>query len=122
MFFAGFAGMQFALCSQRLSAGSPLGVSTVSCGRKFVHGVHVVGQRQVRTVQPTCAASCLDEDVDMPVVVLDRCPVSTCRILWSPAVRRSGGAVSVWQQRQVRTVQLCSRQLPWLVSLGQLRL
>ena len=58
----------------------------------------------------------------MPVVVLDRCPVSTCRKLWSPAVavRRSGRVVSVRQQRQARTVQLCSRQLPWVVSSGQL--
>ena len=40
----------------------------------------------------------------MPVVVLDSCPVSTCRKLWSGAVafRRSGRAVSVWQQRHVR--------------------
>ena len=46
-----------------------------------------------------------------------------CRKLWSPAVafRRSGRDVSVWQQRDVRTVQLCSRQLPWVVSSGQLR-
>ena len=44
--------------------------------------------------------SCV-KDVDMPVVVLDRCPVSTCRKLRSPAVavRRSGRDVSVGQQR-----------------------
>ena len=75
------------------------------------------------THRATCATSCLDKDVDMPVVVLDRCPVSTCRKLWSPAfaVHRSGRVDSVWQQRQVRTVQLCSRELLWVVSSGQLR-
>ena len=52
-----------------------------------------------------------------------RCPVSTCRKLWSPAVaiRRSRRAVSVWQQRHVRTVPLCSLQLARVVSSGQLR-
>ena len=38
------------------------------------------------THRAICATSCLDKDVDMPVVVLDRCPVSVCRKLWSPAV------------------------------------
>ena len=28
------------------------------------------------------ACPCSDKDVDMPVVVLDRCPLSTCRKLW----------------------------------------
>ena len=49
MFFASFAGGCRSRC---VSAGSPLGVSTATCGRQFVHGVHVVGQRQVRTVKP----------------------------------------------------------------------
>ena len=33
------------------------------------------------THRAICATSCLDKDVVMPVVVLDRCPVSTCREL-----------------------------------------
>ena len=88
---------------------------TLGCGLCFA--------TETGTHRATCATSCLDKDVDMPAVVLDRCPVSTCRKLWSPAVavRRSGRVVSVWQQEQVRTVQLCSRQLPWVVSSGQLQ-
>ena len=38
---------------------------------------------------------------------------------WSWSFRRSSGLS--WQQRQLRTVQLCSRHLPWVVSSGQLR-
>ena len=67
---------------------------------------------RIALVSPCFLCSCV-KDVDMPVVVLDRCPVSTCRKLRSPAVavRRSGRDVSVGQQRQVRTVLLCIRQL-----------
>ena len=51
MFFCWFCWwMQFALCSQRLSAGSPPGVSTASCGRQFVHGVHAVGYSTLAVV------------------------------------------------------------------------
>ena len=96
--------------------------STVGTGLSDHEGVFGYGfcfATETVTHRAICATSCLDKDVDMPIVVLDRCPVSMCRKLWSPAVavRR---AVSVWQQRQVRTAQLCSGQLPWVVSSGQL--
>ena len=50
-------------------------------------------------------------------------PVSTCRTLRSPAVavRRSSRDVSVGQQRQVRTVLLCIRQLHGWCPPEQLR-
>ena len=77
--------------------------------------------KETGTHSVNCATSCLDMDVDLPVVVLDRCLVSTCRKLWSPAVavRRPGRVVSVWQQKHLRTVQLCSLQLPRVVCSGQ---
>ena len=48
-------------------------------------------------VGKVCAFVLRGQGVDMPVVVLDRCPISTCRKLWSSAVavRRSGRVVSV---------------------------
>ena len=85
-------------------------VLVLSAIARFGSGYVFVG-RDCACLSVFLALGC--QDVDMPVVVLDRCPVSTCRKLRSPAVavRRSGRDVSVGQQRQVRTVLLCIRQL-----------
>ena len=56
--------------------------------------------------------------------LLKELTLSTCRwtlVFQRNAWCRSGRDVSVGRQRQVRTVLLCIRQLPWLVSSGQLR-
>ena len=76
-----------ALCSQRLSAGLPEGVST------------------------------------MPVVVLDRCRyrrAENCGAPQLPVVDQVEPSLLSNRDRYAQ-VQLCSRQLPWLVSPGQLR-
>ena len=106
----------------------PLFVGLVDNGGRYTAGfagddAHHVTVQALVFGSGTASRVLLDKDVDMPRVVLDRCPVLTCRKLWSlaVAVRRSARVVSVWQQRHKRTVQLCSRQLPRVVSSGQLR-
>ena len=41
---------------------------------KVSHGYGFCFATETGTHRATCATSCLDKDVDMPVVVLDRCP------------------------------------------------
>ena len=72
------AMMQYALCSQRLSAGSLPGVLTASCGRQFVHGVRAVGYRNVAGTGSWTTPS--TEAATVPSATKGTCKTSSCTV------------------------------------------